>query len=242
MKAEQTQIGDGGEIPSWGRPGETGGFTLLQLLVVLAILAVLMSMVYLVAGSARQKARQTACLNNLRECFLATTAYSSDQDGCLPPNHYEYGPMMHPPRHTWDHYLVAIMHYVQEEEILRCPSSPPRSYVQGRVYGSFIRDPRFRGWNHFKEDRIPQELDASPSDIMLLLDSVRVSDFKQVWFFAHDGFGCWQRIHLRHRKRASVVFLDGHTAPMARPDLIDGERRPVPEYQYGHWYIWPQDH
>jgi prepilin-type processing-associated H-X9-DG protein len=76
---------------------------------------------------------------------------------------------------------------------------------------------------------------------MLLLDSIRVSDLEQVWFFAHQGFGCWQRIHVRHRNLANVLLFDGHVEKLGRGQLISSTYKPIPEYKNGHWYVWPPE-
>lgn len=62
------------------------GFTLVELLVVVAIVAILAAFLFPVFSRARQRARQTACLSNLRQLALATFQYAQDSD-----DHYPYG-------------------------------------------------------------------------------------------------------------------------------------------------------
>ncbi len=59
-------------------------FTLVELLVVIAIIALLAALLLPALAAARQKARQTACLSNLRQVGLAVTAYAIDNDGNIP--------------------------------------------------------------------------------------------------------------------------------------------------------------
>ncbi len=60
------------------------GFTLIELLVVIAIIALLAAILFPVFAQAREKARQTACVSNLKQIGLAFLQYTSDNDGNLP--------------------------------------------------------------------------------------------------------------------------------------------------------------
>ena len=215
----------------------TARFTLLELLVTIGIIGILCALFFAAIGAARAKGQATTCINNLRECYIANMAYNHDYDGFLPPNEYVYGPMGECTLRSWDQMLIVETKFIANPEICYCPSWEPLEYAPGRVYGSFVRAPD----STLKTDNIPGELDASPTNIMFLLDSIRVSDLQQVWFFAHQGFGCWQRIHIRHQKRANVALLDGHVEPLGRGDVIGGKYKPIPECKWGHWYVWPQE-
>ena len=57
------------------------GFTLIELLVVIAIIAILAAILFPVFARAREKARQTSCLSNLRQLGVAQLMYLSDHEG-----------------------------------------------------------------------------------------------------------------------------------------------------------------
>ncbi len=67
------------------------GFTLIELLVVIAIIAILAAILFPVFAKAREKARQTACLNNQRQMAMAFTMYAQDHEELFPSTDAAWG-------------------------------------------------------------------------------------------------------------------------------------------------------
>jgi prepilin-type N-terminal cleavage/methylation domain-containing protein/prepilin-type processing-associated H-X9-DG protein len=95
------------------------GFTLIELLVVIAIIAILAAILFPVFARAREKARQTSCLSNLKQMGLGCMMYAQDYDDTMQATvrwwpDYSFGL-------SWP---GALAPYVKNDQLFVCPSAP----------------------------------------------------------------------------------------------------------------------
>src|SRR5262249_47232068 len=103
------------------------GFTLIELLVVIAIIAILAAILFPVFAQARAKARQTTCLNNMRQLGTGLMMYAQDWDETLPLNDYignGLGPLPGwRDRRAGESWCSGIYPYVKNSQIYACPEA-----------------------------------------------------------------------------------------------------------------------
>jgi prepilin-type N-terminal cleavage/methylation domain-containing protein/prepilin-type processing-associated H-X9-DG protein len=96
------------------------GFTLIELLTVVAVIVLLAAMLFPVFAQAREKARQTVCISNLRQLAAAMRLYSEDYDQRFPPvlAFQLDEPQIYPM--TW---MARLEPYVRSLGVFICPTS-----------------------------------------------------------------------------------------------------------------------
>lgn len=96
------------------------GFTLVELLIVLAIISILAGILFPVFLSARQSAQKVRCLANFKNAYDATALYAQDYDDRLIPINHRPGMAPDPlTDQTWPQILLP---YARDFRVFDCPS------------------------------------------------------------------------------------------------------------------------
>ena len=216
-----------------------GGFTLVELLVTIAIIAILASMLLVGLSQARLTALGAKCKSNLRQLQLGWMMYVDDNEGALPPNNFVYfGPTGEPLdlQRSWCEGNArtdlttenlergVIFPYVASTAVYRCPADqsrvetlvatgiPPRRVRSYSMSGSIhcdVTQGLIPDFRWMSEVVVP-----SPSELMVFIDvhEDAISDGHfQVLPRDFLPRPMWGDLPAdRHRQGANLSFADGH--------------------------------
>ena len=185
-------------------------FTLIELLVVIAIVGILASLLLPALASGRARARRTACLNNLRQTYLAFQTYAHDFDGAVPLG-YRGG------RKQWNtmvysgtankFVLFGVLHtagFVENPRMLYCPAETAPEQMFNTSTNPW--PPGVSGVNvqggYASRPLVDWGLGDSPANWLRL-------DLLPRGALLADGLGQPERVDSRHRLGANVAYTDG---------------------------------
>ncbi len=199
------------------------GFTLIELLVVIAIIAILAAILFPVFARAREKARQTSCLSNLKQLAVAGLAYAQDYDEMF-PTYYHIAIPGYNDGVTANGVtmLSAVLPYVKNVQIFACPSEKPTpSYLftatgvtQTSAYliNCYITTWAEPGGGYKAIAKIPYPA-----------ATIWMTEYKGYWgaFMGYGTGADWPASYCLfvHNDGQNVSFCDGHAKWMAKNTL-----------------------
>ncbi len=213
------------------RVSRRGAFTIIELLIVIAIIAVLAGMLLPTLRWARESARSVNCVSNLKQLVMAWQIYADNHDGVACPS-YEYRDGF-TVEYAWDFRIKIadpsdwgygyLGRYIKDGRITACPSYiPPTTW--GRPYTGYAYNATYIG-----------------GDVIGGVPSAKVSAIRspsRTVVFADAGFGnpvtpcnylrapsdslfVAGKVHFCHQDTANVAYADGHVESTDKKHLYN---------------------
>lgn len=205
-------------------------FTLVELLVVIAVVGILGALLLPALSQGKAAARRIQCVDNLRQLGLATQMYWDENDDLT--FRYQIG-ATNGGRLYWFGWLKlgaegqrdfdpsqgALHPYLQGSGVEICPSLDYNNALykykaRGAAYGY--------GYNlNLGQQSINTSRITRPSDTVLFADAAQVNDFQapaspdnpmieEFYYVSADDGGGYPNAHFRHQKQANAALADGH--------------------------------
>lgn len=194
-------------------------FTLIELLVVIAILSILAALLLPSLKNARDTAKRTTCMNNLKQIGIALNLYAGDNNGMLPVglwiNGSDWNTWMssiwsyfgnYPDMTQWWNWVDATSY--RSKLVIFCPSQSPGIAGAG-------------GWYlHYTAglDLMPYDTGSSSPACLNVADISNSSSHPMIWdgapnnYIAYplDNYPTWSPTLYRHNNGLNVLFAGGN--------------------------------
>jgi prepilin-type processing-associated H-X9-DG protein len=216
--------------PGAHAPGARRAFTLIELLVIIVILVMLAALLLPALSRAKESARSTQCLSQMRQLGLAVRLYAEDNEDEFPRSQHSafshgqltwgraVAPQLGFTTMTWTNLLPGVYHCAGDRRTA--------SWSYGlNVYFELGPDDDYEGkpqtWRRVVS--VP-----NPSGTLLLAENASSADhiMPNFWTASSDAVDVASR---RHKQRSDYTFVDGHV------ELLQLESTYAPQSQVDLW-------
>ncbi len=231
------------------------GFTLIELLVVIAIIAILAAILFPVFAKAREKARQTTCLSNMKQLGLGELQYVQDYDETYPTTNNGINGGNAAGGGNWGQQIYG---YVKSTGAYICPDSVAGTKFTGQMNnGGCVGPCTTQGNPNLQSIPVSYRMSnfigapglggprtigyiQEPAIKILLAEGADNGDNSAVnqdgmgwtdWDASTNGYSFYRDIRVAHSGFMNVAYCDGH-AKAVRPEATAGTAAGAPS-QWG---------
>ncbi len=200
------------------------GFTLIELLVVIAIIAILAAILFPVFARAREKARQTSCLSNMKQLVTGSLMYTTDYDDNL---YGHIGGRRNDPAWSWSplyNWPQQVYPYVKNEQLFVCPSKPRGDWVYDPLTRDSYLGYGMNYWVTYFYYYLNHSDFTRPAETIWFTDCYYYVVYPCYYMHTYPtnstyGLNGYARLDIRHNEGANVGFIDGHAKWLSKQAL-----------------------
>lgn len=240
--------------------GSRSGFTLIELLVVIAIIAILAAILFPVFAQAREKARATACMSQMKQIGTASNMYLQDYDETFPKLGWNNGSphaAAMPDGRTyqgWVTWPLLLYPYVKNGGVYVCNSDPNPKNPSWAPQDNGTVNPYRNDWGKPLPMSLGMNTDFTwhdsrggvtlaelqfPADTYLIADIISNHSvgFGSWWSGLYSDQGTFNRVLLAKGSCTGLIDQSG------RPRLAAGtDPKPCARHQNGNNFIFADGH
>jgi prepilin-type N-terminal cleavage/methylation domain-containing protein len=225
------------------RSHHKSAFTLIELLVVISIISLLAAILFPVFARARENARRSGCMSNLKQIGLAAMQYVQDNDGHYPPCFIRSSNVgTSPVKNTdpsqpsgvfkttigtvdnWETWMDAIFPYVKNTQIFTCPSSrvskeiPSYGYNMAiGGYGAYCGHFEPAGCSSYTP--VTESVINRPAEVIMFMDYYSQSNIYTAPWNMYYALTATNTTVTPHLDGGVQAFADGHVKWQSRSNI-----------------------
>jgi len=217
------------------RSGRIGDFTMIELLMVIAVIAILASLLLPALNKAKRMALALSCINNIKQVGTANASYVNDHNWMCPA-YYTVPPQGGHTQIQWPDLLKPYLNlqYVSAS----VPSGDPRTYENSMPYlcpaseKSLVSASAFQDvgkvwtrtnymYNHYLSKVPPVRIMRASEGVELCDNNLVDGSFA---IFAYTGWGSYiNNCDPRHNLFVNILFIDGHARAHKRGEIASSQ-------------------